>query len=251
VTDQERMQHLALQSEALAGLASGPGLDQPVATCPGWTVAEVIRHVGGAHRWCSSVLDGGEAPSSRPVEEPAVDQAELASWFRDGSDQLLGRLRTTLPDTPTWTPVPSGTAGWWTRKMVVETALHRWDAEAALAGASRTMVDPVPVGVAADGIDEYVDDFVVGLVARAKGDRPRGRVGLASGDGAMRWSVDLGSGPAASAVGGSGGSVGITQVQGSASDLLLWLWNRLPRPLESLMVTGDPGVVEGWQNLKI
>ena len=40
-------------------------------------------------------------------------------------------LRTTPPDTPTWTPVPAGTAEWWTRKMVVETALHRWDVAAA------------------------------------------------------------------------------------------------------------------------
>jgi hypothetical protein len=40
-------------------------------------------------------------------------------------------------------------------------------------------------------------------------------------------------------------------VEGSTSDLLLWLWNRLPRPLESLMVTGDPSVVEGWRSLTI
>jgi hypothetical protein len=70
------------------------------------------------------------------VGEPAVDQAELGPWFRDGLAELLGRLRTTLPDRPTWTPVQASTAGWWTRKMVVETAIHRWDAEAARAGSS-------------------------------------------------------------------------------------------------------------------
>jgi hypothetical protein len=133
--------------------------------------------------------------------------------------------------------------------MVVETALHRWDAAAALARSTRTMVDPVPTAVAADGIDEYVDDFAVGLAARTKGERPYGRVGLAAIDGPMRWSVDLGPGPSEEAR--PVARVGTTQVQGSASDLLLWLWNRLPRPLECLVVTGDPSVVEGWHFLKI
>jgi uncharacterized protein (TIGR03083 family) len=250
VTNDDRMHQLALQSEALVGFASGSGLGQAVPTCPGWSVAEVIRHVGGAHRWCISVLEGGVASSSRPVGEPAVDETELVSWFRDGLDELLRRLRATLPDAPTWTPVPSGTAGWWTRKMVVETALHRWDAEAALARSTRAMVEPVPTSVAADGIDEYVDDFVMGLVARANADRPFGRIGLAATEGPMRWSVDLGKGPGAGE-GGSRAAAGTTKVEGSASNLLLWLWNRLPRPLESLVVTGDPSVVEGWHSLKI
>jgi uncharacterized protein (TIGR03083 family) len=251
VTDAERLRQLAVQGDALVGLASGPELEQPVPSCPGWSVAEVVRHVGGAHRWCISVLDGGETPSTRPVGEPEVDQAALAPWLQDGLEELLGRLRTTLPDAPTWTPVPAGRVGWWTRKMVVETALHRWDAESALAGSKRTMVDPVPTPVAADGIDEYVDDFVVGLAARTPGERPSGRVGLAATEGPMRWSVDLGSAPVSSGPVSSGRPTETTQVTGSASDLLLWLWNRLPRPLESLMVTGDPSVVEGWHTLKI
>ncbi len=236
MTNDERIAELERQSEALAALAAGADLGRAVPTCPGWSVAEVVRHVGGAHRWCLRVVEGGEAPSSRPVGEPAVEEADLVPWFHEGLAALLGLLRTTPPTTPTWTPVPAGIAAWWVRKMVVETAIHRWDVEAALAGASK-QPPAIPAPVAIDGIEEYVGDFVVGLVARAQGERPRGRIDLVAVEGGT-WPVDL-------------GGTGTTRIGGFASDLLLWFWNRLPDPLDHLDVTGDASVVEQWHHLQI
>ena len=91
--------------------------------------------------------------------------------------------------------------------------------------------------MAIDGIDEYVGDFVVGLVARAQGERPGGRIELVAVEGGT-WPVDL-------------GGTGTTRIEGSASDLLLWSWNRLPDPLDQLEVSGDASVVEQWHHLRI
>jgi uncharacterized protein (TIGR03083 family) len=169
-----------------------------------------------------------------------VDEDDVVPWFRDGMGELLTRLRATPPATPIWTPLPGGTAAWWTRKMVVETAIHRWDAAMAFPGSFGPAADPVPTAVAGDGIDEFIGDFVIGLLARAKGERPYGRIELVATDAPLGWCVDLG-----------GESRETTSVEGTASDVLLWLWNRLPRPLDQLTVSGDSSLVEGWRVLKI
>jgi uncharacterized protein (TIGR03083 family) len=242
VTNDQRIAELERQGEALAEIAGGPALHLEVATCPGWSVAEVVRHVGGGHRWCISVVTGGEAPSSRPVGEPDVDERDLVSWFNDGLTELLGILRTTPAGTPTWTPVPAGTAEWWTRKMVVETAIHRWDIAAARDAGTGARPEGVPTSVATDGIDEYVDDFVRGLATRTPGRKPRGQIELQAVEG-RSWSVSLGGTP--------GDSDTSTQIKGTASDLLLWLWNRLPDAVDQLEVSGDQSVVADWQLLRI
>jgi uncharacterized protein (TIGR03083 family) len=250
MTNDDRIAELGRQCGALVDLAESHGLHLDVPACPGWSTGEVVRHTGGGHRWCSSVLDGGEALSSRPVGEPSVEDDDLLPWFTQGVAELLERLRTTPPGRPTWTPVAAGTAEWWMRKMVVETAIHRWDVAAAIAASSEDEAEPVPPAVAADGIDEYLGDFVTGLVARAPGERPGGLVELRAAEG-LRWVVDLGPGPAASGESGSEGAADRTVVEGSASDLLLWLWNRLAHPLVHLGVSGDERVVERWRLLVI
>ena len=78
----------------------------------------------------------------------------------------------------------------------------------------------------------------VGLVARAQGRKPVGQIELQAVEG-RSWSVDL------------GGNDDSTQIRGTASDLLLWLWNRLPNAVEQLEVAGDQSVVVDWQLLRI
>jgi uncharacterized protein (TIGR03083 family) len=241
LTNEGRIDWLVLEAEALYGLGAGPGHEVAVPSCPGWSVGDVVGHVGGAHRWCSRVLAGGEATSSRPSSDAKMEMAQLLPWYREGLEEMLGQLRSTPPDRPTWTPVPAGTAGWWTRKMVVETALHRWDAADAVAFAHGRTPEPVAFEIAVDGIDEFVGDFVTGLVRRSGGTAPAGAVELVALDGPKSWTMDLG--------GSRDGTV--TTVSGSASDLVLWLWNRLPDPLERLQIEGDTTVVERWLTLTI
>jgi uncharacterized protein (TIGR03083 family) len=241
LTNGERLEWLQREADALVDLASAQHFDLQVPSCPGWTVADVLTHVGGAHRWCLSVVAGGEATSARPSSEPKLERSRLLPWYREGVTAVVQKLRATPPATPTWTPVPAGTSAWWTRKIVVETALHRWDAADAVARPGGGQVEPVPSGVAADGIDEFFGDFLLGLVQRTGADAPGGPLELHCTDGSRRWKTDLG---------GAGGAE-TTTVAATASDLVLWLWNRLPNPGRRLEISGDRSVVAKWQKLKI
>ena len=61
-------EHIAALDEEgarLAEAADRAGLDEPVPTCPGWQVRDLLRHVSGVHRWATGhVITGRHQPYS-------------------------------------------------------------------------------------------------------------------------------------------------------------------------------------------
>ena len=146
------LRQLADDTAAIAALVRACDLDAAVPSCPGWTVADVVRHLGQIHRWATTVVGTGE--SATREDPPVTDTADqLADWFADGAARLHDVLRATDPDTECWTfGFPPARAGFWRRRQAVETALHRWDIETALNRAST-----IPTDLAEAGIDEVID----------------------------------------------------------------------------------------------
>lgn len=146
--------HLEIERDStfFVEIAESADLSVEVPDCPGWTLLDLVRHVGDAHRWAQGAIVSG-APLDVP-EGPA-DPAELAQWLEEGAAQLLGLLRRTDPDAPAWTfgPHPRH-ASFWSRRIAHETSMHRVDAQHAL-GVSASIDAPV----AADGVDEVVSMF--------------------------------------------------------------------------------------------
>ena len=220
---------------ALAEAAEAAGHDAPVASCPGWTVDELVWHTGEVHWFWASVVEGRwEDPSEyEEPERPASD--DLLSWYRAGVDRTLAILRAAHPAAAVWTWAPrGGTVGWIIRRMAQETAVHRWDAEAA-AGRSWS----IDAELASDGIDEFLEHFTD---RAADGAAPLGGTAhLHCTDVDGEWLV---------AEPERGGRLEIRRehakgdvaVRGPASDLLLALWRR--RPLEGLEVLGDRSVAD-------
>ncbi|HSU34222.1 MAG TPA: maleylpyruvate isomerase family mycothiol-dependent enzyme [Propionibacteriaceae bacterium] len=202
-------------------------LDQPVPSCPGWTVADLIAHLGETHRWAAHAVREGN-PDAPEVFPPVTDRAALADWYRDSAEDLISTLRTTDPDTECWAfgPRPR-TARFWFRRQPHEVAMHRWDLATALGG------DPgYPETLAADGIDEVVTMFFprqvrlnripplsAALALRADGDD---RDWVLAGDGVRPL-----DGPADAEIGGP------------AAALVLLLWGRLSLDDPRLRLTGD------------
>jgi Mycothiol maleylpyruvate isomerase N-terminal domain len=72
---------IAEQSAAFTDAVTRPGaLDLPISSCPGWTVADLVYHLGEVQAfWTLVVRAGGELPDE--------DQERAA---RDYDDDLLG-----------------------------------------------------------------------------------------------------------------------------------------------------------------
>ena len=145
---------------AVAVDANGPRR-AAVPTCPEWTVRDLVRHLGGVHRWATGyVADRRTEVWDVELDEVVgawPDDAALADWLRDGCTALADALAAAPDDLECWTflPAPSPRA-MWARRQAHETAIHRVDAELA----APTPSDPFRPAFAADGVDELLTCFV-------------------------------------------------------------------------------------------
>src|SRR5690606_4587906 len=94
-------------------------------------------------------------------ERPPEGEAVLG-WVRDGIDGLVEALEATDPDAPMATWAGEQPGSFWPRRMALEAALHRVDAQLAVGAPT-----PVATGLALDGIDEL---FTVIAPWRGTGD---------------------------------------------------------------------------------
>ena len=156
------------------------------------------------------------------------------SWYAAGLAALLDAMRTVDPATPVWTFSRSDpTATFWHRRMAHETVVHRVDAEQATGA-----VGPLDPALVVDGVAESLEVFAP-LMARREEDPATATVHLHAIDVEGEWLVTLGGSTVAVE---HGHAKGDAAVRGTAADLHLWLWGRVP--LDRLEVFGDPAIAE-------
>jgi len=196
-----------------------------VPTCPGWTVADLTRHVGQVYLHKTLGMRQGAEPAEWPPKELA--DAEPLDLFDRTYADLLAEFAARRPEdaTGTWYG-PDQTVGFWIRRMAQETVVHRIDAELATGQA----VAPVPADLAVDGIDELLRVFVAfGVTAWGEyfadtlAASP-GRTFALRTDGAA-WHVRTGPGTFAVQDGDGDAPADVT-VSGPPAALLRWVWNR-------------------------
>lgn len=138
----------------------------------GWTLVELAGHVGQIHRWVTGVV--GDRVLDRPQggHPPApTDAIELASWVVDGASVLVDVLRSADPDDEVWTISRSRRdVGFWRQRMVLETALHRWDAEDAIGG-DASVEDEVALAGIGEALDVYLAQRLEGREVGGTGQR--------------------------------------------------------------------------------
>ncbi|MDX3662023.1 maleylpyruvate isomerase family mycothiol-dependent enzyme [Streptomyces sp. ID05-26A] len=140
-----------IDERTAAFIASVGDLDAPVPTCPGWTVFDLVQHLGdGRRKWAGIVTDG---PTERTPEE--APREGWQEWMAESSRLLVTALEKAGPDRDCW--------GWWgdsqspltvataARRQLHEIAVHTYDAQVA-AGAPR----PLPAEIVVDAVDEFL-----------------------------------------------------------------------------------------------
>jgi uncharacterized protein (TIGR03083 family) len=224
------------ESDALLA-AAGDQLAVDVPSCPGWTMERLVGHVGRVYRWTAGWVLSGE---STEVDRAPKGEAVLA-WTETGRDQVLRTLQEVDLSGRTATWAGEQPAMFWPRRMAVETALHRWDAENAAGGDAQ----PVDAALAVDAVDE----LLAVLLPQRKGDsiQALGATGsslhLHATDVTGEWLVTF-TGPPEHLQVEREHAKGDVAARGTASDLLLVLNNRVP--LDRLDVFGDRGLLERW-----
>ena len=233
------LEHLRADGAALAE-AARRSLDAPVPSCPGWTVGRLVGHVGTVHQWVAETLRTRATERIGWETLPRAPRGpEVLGWYEAQRDRLVGVLEGVDPAEPVWnwSPGPQ-VAGFWHRRMAQETAVHRWDAEAATGAAA-----PVHSVLAADGIDEWLGVRLAAGVRQPEApvDAVCGSLHLHCTDVPGEWLARLHGRELSVAREHAKGDVA---ARGPASDLLLVLWRR--RPPSGVEVLGDASVLDAW-----
>ncbi|WP_030753676.1 maleylpyruvate isomerase family mycothiol-dependent enzyme [Streptomyces griseus] len=239
----EHIDALEAAGRGLADAAEAAGPDAGVPTCPGWRVRDLLRHTATVHRWATGFVTEGHAEYRPEGAEPALDGAPLLAHYREGHAALVAALRAAPRDLAAWTflPAPSPLA-FWARRQAHETAVHRADAESALAA------DPGPgqigAAFAADGVDELLAGFHGRDRSRVRTAVPR-TLRIRTTDTGDVWTVRLSAAPPVTERGTPAGDPADAELTGTAARLYLTLWNRLPA--SAVTASGDPELLRLWR----
>jgi len=242
---------IVAQTELLGAVLAGRDMNTAVPSCPGWSVGQLVRHLGHGHRWATeAVRTGVDAPPgdaamrdlSSYVDE---DPAELVPWLLTGASELDAALREAGPDKVVWTPIPGGrkTPEFYARRFTHETVVHRADAMLALGETFDLAHD-----VAADAVDEWFDLAVVTWpLQHVEQHRalhgPRSTLHFHATDSHAEWVVDL---TGDDFVWRKAHEKRAVAVRGPLPELLLVLYRRRTVDAADVEVFGDAALLASW-----
>lgn len=247
--------------EKAVGRAAEEGDAPLVPSCPGWSMADLVMHLGGVHRMVEPLIkhrltapiqadpgklglpaarDGWPDPANAPNRGPIP--ATLIDWFAEGARALETQFRTTDPAERVWTWSAEQTVGFWVRMQTIEAAIHRWDAELAV-GEPR----PMEPELAEDAVAQTFEVMAPARRWRREALPGSGeRFLFRQTDGTGSWTVRFEGDEVRFAFGDTSGEWDV-ELAGTASNLMLFLWQRIPA--ERLDVNGDKAVLDRYFSL--
>jgi uncharacterized protein (TIGR03083 family) len=236
------------ENRAFAELFRNADESTPVPTCPGWSLAQLLRHVGRGDRWAAQIvrdrLDDYLDPRAVEGGKPPPDPADAISWLHGGAQRLVDAVELSGVETPVWTFLGTRPANWWVRRRLHETAVHR--ADAALATGAEFTLD---ANIAADAVTEWLERVSIQVGGEGA------PLPLDDGDSLHLHATDPGLGEAGEwTVGAEGGAIswthehgrGSVAMRGAAADLLLVMTRRVSVADTGIEFFGDDGVWQTW-----
>jgi len=237
------------QNHMLGELLRDADWSRPVPTCPGWTLSQLLRHVGRGDRWAAQIIadrvDSGLDPRAVRDGKPPADVPGALRWLADSPRTVLAAVRTVVENTEVWTFLGPKPASWWVRRRLHEATVHRADAAIALDVAYELSAE-----LAADGISEWLDRLVEEQALGRPPSLPAGTsmalratdADLATntwtvhgGERGMRWTDQ----PAGADV----------TLSGTATDLLLAMVRRRSIDDVDIRIEGDTALWHSWLEL--
>jgi uncharacterized protein (TIGR03083 family) len=234
---------LRAEGPAFAAAVAEAPPETPVLSCPGWTVTDLTEHLGEVYRRVQIYVTAGGTTRPEGVEAGGKPAGLTPlEFFQQGYDRLMATFDGLDPEAPAWNWAPQPKkAGFWPRRVAHETAVHRWDAQLAIAAG-----EPIEAKLAADGVSEVLDTWLPAGKRTATG-QWHGVVHLTAPDAGQDWYLRLrGEGVAlldTATILDHDDHRARVEVTGTASDLLLALMGRVS--FDTLGVKGDRALLEG------
>jgi uncharacterized protein (TIGR03083 family) len=207
-------------ADAAAEAVLAHGWAAPVPGCPEWTLADLVWHLAEVQRFWTWVVRTRATDPGGYVEPTRRPDDELLGYGMAQSAELEAVLAGVDPAERVWTWAPRQDVGFVLRRQMQEAVVHTADVEQVLGD-----VRPIPADVGLDGLDEWLEVVVPGVFP----DGPPAEahpVVFHAVDADAERTLFPGSRP-----------FPIAALTGTAGDLLLAVWRRLP--LEVLTVDGD------------
>ncbi len=240
----EHVSALAVEVGTLVDTLRLADLTTPVPACPGWDLADLIRHLGTVHRWAEwhvrNLAETRHASDAIGIATPD-DIASLIEWLAEGAELLVATLRACDPAAPMWAWGADQHARFWSRRQVHETLVHRADAQLALGVAPE-----MDARLAVDAIDELFDNlpsaaYFAPNVANLRGSGETLHLHCTDTDG--EWMIRLhDDGFSYEHTHGKGD----VAVRGTACDLLLLAYNRRSSADSGFEIFGDADLLNRW-----
>lgn len=202
---------------------------------PGWTVNDLIVHLGADHRWAAATVLSGVLVDRNA--EP-VTTTPLADWYANSAAALFAAFQAVDPIDPAPNPARiDESVRFWMRRQAHETTIRAVDAAQAL-GIGDGAVDISPT-FAADGVQEVLGVMLPTITGRGQRPDLRGAVRFTAIDLATSWVLRPGDDSYGTPlVRVDTGEFEIDgEVLAPARDLYLALWKRLPTT--SVKMIGD------------
>ncbi|MET9227133.1 maleylpyruvate isomerase family mycothiol-dependent enzyme [Lentzea sp. NPDC003310] len=241
----ERLNLIVSETSLLVAGIEGADLSVSVPATPSWTLNQLLRHVGYAHRWVAQMV-GERFPEidrsyskAHSVDAYAGEKpAELGPWLAEGAALVADTMRP-VDRREMIAVLRPGHPGpdFWSRRMAHETVMHRFDAFEALG-----LPFEVDDRIAYDALWEWMTtivDIIFDLRPAATELLGSGQVFFEATDTLQEWTVDL-SGEAQRVL--DFPERPAVTVRGPAFDLVLALYQR--RGTDGLQVSGDAALLE-------
>ena len=239
---------IVTQTGLLREVVAGADLSATVPTAPDWTLADLLRHVGGNLHTVEQAVRTG-VPVTEPGREVpghagpgGDDPAALDAWLASAASAAAATLRSADPgaEAQLW-DIRWPTAAW-TRRAAQDIVVHRADATGTV-GAAYT----VDGDVAVDAVDEFLD-LLSNLAAAGSGDEgPGGTAHLHATDAGPGLSAEWLLTPDPPGFRWRHAHEKATvAVRAPLADVLRVITRRLPPDAEGVEVLGDRPVLDAW-----
>lgn len=201
----------------------------PVPSCAGWTVLDLVAHLGNVHSWAATIVETGAAAAD-PDDLP--DPEAMQGWYAERAGRLVATLGAADPAEPCWNFARvNETKGFWTRRQVHETHMHLVDLDQAHGRPTALAPDDC-----ADGVAECGEVFLPRMHARGfPADLPA-PVSLVATDTGDAWTLSPVEGSHPALTHGDG-VLADDRLEGTAEQLWLLLWKRSDGGVRRI---GDP-----------